>query len=795
MSLEKKDFMNDLYLFYRYFIISQYDDAVPAPHIKKLSRYLMKLKLGGGKNRLAVSMPPRHKLADSTPILTTHGWTTHGELKVGDYVYGLDGKPTEIIGVSDKSLCNQLVTFSDGSQILAHEEHLWTVSKRGNKGLKTIPTSEIKKDYSYIEKNGKKRYRYQLPFINPLNYPKINLPLDPYFLGLWLGDGSSTKPCITHASEDIESIQSIPYEISTVATHKETGVKTTYFSNQNILQTLRKLGLYDNKHIPEIYKRSCVEDRLELLAGLIDSDGSVDKNGRVRFVNTNKKLIDDVYELCVGLGLYPYISIRDKDMMNNYKRNSKYDIKSTQDAYVVGFQPKYEIPTRIPRKQISRTSTHRRLSIIDITTIDGELGKCIEIENPDGIYLAGEKLIPTHNSKSSMVTLAFPLWLILQNPNLNIMIIAGSSGLKENFGIELREQISRIGKFFNIYLSDVKYSNSHLMFCNEDKELYQGGIMLFTSGGGITGNDADYLILDDPYKGNDDEFTPTALQKKIDWVNRVVEQRIEPHTKYCVLHTRWHANDIIGHYKKVANDKYDFVSFPALDEDNKPLWSQKYTTKYLLEKKASVGERVFSSVYQQIPLDQTSDYFNMRHLHFGLPEDYENLLSVRAWDIASSEEISGNDYTAGLKAIKSPGNKFIIKPFVHGRFGRDTKNKVVETAQDDTPNVHVMLETGVAAAGDLLYQEWRKQLSGFIVEQAKPIKSKVDRATPLQNAIEDGKVYVDISDPILRQKLLDEFSSFPNGEHDDIVDATAHAYNYLFKKNDENTAMLGVVYL
>ena len=755
----------------------------------------MNLRLGRGKNRLAVSMPPRHKLADSTPVLTTSGWSTHGDLKVGDYVYGLDGKPTRIIGVSEESLCNQLVTFSDGSKILAHEDHLWTVDKRGNKNLITTSTSEIKKDYSYIEKNGKKRYRYHLPFIEPLHYEKTDLPLDPYFLGLWLGDGSSTKPCITHDSKDIESIDHIPYKISSVATHNDTGVKTTYFSNQDITQTLRKLDLYGNKHIPEIYKRASVDDRLQLLAGLIDSDGSVDKNGRVRFVNVNKRLIDDVYELCVGLGLYPYLQVRDKDVMNQYKRNSKYHIKSTCDDYVVGFQPKYDIPTQLPRKKISRTSTHRRLAITNIETVEGEYGKCIEISNDDGIYLAGKNLTPTHNSKSSMVTLAFPLWLILQDPDLNIMIITGSKDLQEKFGIQLREQINRIGGFFNIYLSDVKYSNRHLMFCNKDKELYQGNIMLFTSGGGITGNDADYLILDDPYKGNEDEFTPSALQKKIDWVNRVVEQRIEPHTKYCVLHTRWHANDIIGHYKKTSADDYNFISFPALDRNNKPLWSQRYTAEGLLKKKASVGERLFSSIWQQVPLDQTSEYFNMKHLHFGLPTDYDNLQTVRAWDIASSEEFTDNDYTAGLRGIRSTENKFIIKPFVHGRFGSKTKNKIVDTASLDTPNTHIVLETGVAAAGDLLYQEWKKQLPGYIVEQAKPIKSKVDRATPLQNAIEDGKVYIDIEDDLLRMKLIDEFSSFPNGDHDDIVDAAAHAYNYLFKKDDDNTAMLGVVYL
>ena len=287
--------------------------------------------------------------------------------------------------------------------------------------------------------------------------------------------------------------------------------------------------------------------------------------------------------------------------------------------------------------------------------------------------------MPPRHSKSSMVTLAFPLWLIFQDPNVNIMIVTGSRSLADKFGIQLREYVRNLGSYFNVYLSDVKQSATHLMFCDKNKKLYRGNLLLANSGGGITGQDADYLILDDPYRGQDEEFTPTALQKKIDWVNRVVEQRIEPHTKYCILHTRWHSNDLIGYYQKTDPDAYEFVEFPALNEDNEPLWKQRYTTDELLKKKEVVGERVFQSVYQQKPIDMTSDFFNMKHLKYGFPEDYVQESVARAWDIASSDSLSDNDYTAGVKMARF-GDYAIILDLIHGRFGSNTKHMIQNTA-------------------------------------------------------------------------------------------------------------------
>lgn len=548
--------------------------------------------------------------------------------------------------------------------------------------------------------------------------------------------------------------------------------------------------------------------------------------------------------------------------------------------------------------------------------------------------------MPPRHSKSSMVTLAFPLWLIFQNPNLKILIVNNSATLSEKFGIQLREYIKKIGPQFGLFLSDVKRSSTHIMFTDENGELHDGSIRLVGAKGSITGQDADYLVIDDPYFGFDD-ITPTLLQKKIDWFHTIIEQRIEPHTKFIILHTRWHpiqndcpvltrngwtthgelkegdyvlhpsgkftkvvkvhppvlvdncfefsngdkiisgdehlwkfhdyknnslklftsqgimnrethvgksylanfkipyknklislidkykvnpiigncitvdahdgmyvvgknltpthnSNDLIGHFHEADPDSYEFIEFPALDENNRPLWKQRYDTDFLLHIKKNVGERVFQSVYQQQPIDMTSNFFNLKHLKFGFPEGYTQEAVARAWDTASSDETTKNDFTAGVKMARF-GDQAVILDLIHGRFGSNTNRMIQNTAFMDTPTCHIVIETGVAAAGELLYQEWQQKLTGFFVSKAKVSgdKSKVDRATPFQNAIEDGKVWIAIEDDATRQAFIDELSGFPLAEHDDITDAASHVFNYLFIDDNkkEYSAKLGIVRL
>lgn len=388
--------------------------------------------------------------------------------------------------------------------------------------------------------------------------------------------------------------------------------------------------------------------------------------------------------------------------------------------------------------------------------------------------------MPPRNSKSSMITLAFPLWLIFQDPNLNILIINNTITLSEKFGIALRDAVREYGYLFNVYLSDVKHSSTHLMFCDKDGNLYNGSIRLTGAGGSITGQDADYIIIDDPYKGEEEEFTPTALQKKIDWFNRVVEQRVEPHTKLLILHTRWHSNDLIGYLQREQATDYKFITFPAIKQDNTPLWPEKYTLEELEKKKGKVGERLFSSIWQQKPLDDTSDFFDIDNIKYK-PLPQNPIHTVRSWDISKGDTLK-SDYTAGTLLSSNKQNQVATTDLVYGQFGNKTKDIIFETAERDGKDVIILIETGVAAAGDLLFQEWKRQLKGYRVKRAKTINSKVDRATPLKNSINDGNFFVDIEDDGLVEIINTELRGFPDGVHDDITDALSHGFNYLSRK-------------
>lgn len=389
--------------------------------------------------------------------------------------------------------------------------------------------------------------------------------------------------------------------------------------------------------------------------------------------------------------------------------------------------------------------------------------------------------MPPRHSKSSMVTLAFPLWLLSQDKTLNILIVNNSAGLSEKFGIQLREYVKRIGPEFDLYLSDVKHSSTYLMFTNHKGELYPGSIRLVGASGSITGQDADYIILDDIYSGFDD-ITPSLLQKKIDWFRTIIEQRIEPHTKLVILHTRWHSEDLQGYLHENYPNDYYFLEFPAIDENGKALWPQRYSIEEYNKKRESMGERQFQAIYQQKPIDLTSNFFHTDHLIFENKFDDYAIGRCRSWDIASSDDSLGDqrDYTAGVPMLKTPGDQYWIFDYEHGQYGNNVKNVIKETAITDSPRYTILLEPGTTGgASKLLYNEYKTALAGYNTRQSEPKGTKADRATPFSNAMYDGKIHICINDNNKRELLLQQLRSFPNGKHDDIVDACAYAYNYL----------------
>ena len=253
------------------------------------------------------------------------------------------------------------------------------------------------------------------------------------------------------------------------------------------------------------------------------------------------------------------------------------------------------------------------------------------------------------------------------------------------------------------------------------------------------------------------------------------------HTKLIICHTRWHTNDLQGYLKEHNPSEYEFLEFPAIKPDGTPLWKERFNIEFLNNQLEEMGERLFSSIYQQQPLDSSGSFFNLDNLRFNEEINSGVISKVRSWDIAYSNEEKGdiNDYTAGIYMQKTIDGFYIISQLTYGQFGNDLKNKIKSTARLDTPNTQILIETGtVGGASRFYFNELKKSLQGYRVKQSEPIGAKVDRASPFRDAVYDGRIIINLPDH-QREQLIRQLQEFPLGRHDDIIDACSYAYNYL----------------
>ncbi len=334
------------------------------------------------------------EISHDIPVLTINGWKNHGDLVIGDYVFNEKGKPVRVNALLGETNKNEyVVDFSNGESITCHAKHEWVVKKRSWKDFRKMETEALFNQP--IRYDGVPYYNYVLPEIEMIDFGRDEvLPIDSYFFGAWLGDGTTGEPTISGVESDIKHIKkSIHYPVSSFTIHKKTGVHTVRFYKNGLKMPKRK-------YIPEEYKRASIEDRKKLIAGLIDSDGSVNKkerekgwkNGRIYITNTNKTLIDDVKEVLQSLG------IRNVSIVKVPACESSSGIKGKKDVYYLGFSPTINFPTNIPRKKITVRNTKRSktITITGIVKTEPKKGRCINVEG--GIYLVGRGLIPTHNS-------------------------------------------------------------------------------------------------------------------------------------------------------------------------------------------------------------------------------------------------------------------------------------------------------------------------------------------------------------------------------------------------------------
>lgn len=348
-----------------------------------------------------------------TPIPTPDGWTTMGAIEVGDMVYDENGNPTRVDFVSEVMYdrpCYR-VEFSDRTSIVADAEHLWVTSNPDRKP-KTYTTEEIAGSL-YRGKPGRvsfgpkgistnTEYAHRLPRVKSLECPDAELPIEPYTLGAWLGDGHNAGSRITGHVDDVvipAEIAREGYAIGSVRVDGRSGSTHTYGvgGKQGCapLQTsLRVLGLLGNKHIPSVYLRSSKRQRISLLQGLMDTDGTCGKSGNCEFNNKNETLARGVLELVRSLGLKAIL--RTKIARCNGKDcGICYRVCFTAAITTIG--PVFRLPRKFERQSIVEGLGQAR-KITAVVPVESVPVKCIQVDSPSRLYLAGEGMVPTHNT-------------------------------------------------------------------------------------------------------------------------------------------------------------------------------------------------------------------------------------------------------------------------------------------------------------------------------------------------------------------------------------------------------------
>jgi len=324
------------------------------------------------------------QLCNTTPIPTPSGWTTMGELKVGDTIYGADGIPTEVTFVTEDQYvdCYE-VRFSDKTSVIAGGPHKWGVyDKKRRYSVKT--TTEILSDLG--------NRRYGVPVMKCAEMAEVDLPIDPYSLGYWLGDGHSYSANISIGFEEIDNIPA-DFRDTFTSISKDRTCYSVRSSNVTH-KLLADNDLVKNKHIPKNYLRSSENQRRELLRGLMDSDGGVHQNSCV-FYTSSTQLRDDFLELARSLG---YVcSYREKQ--------SKLYGASKKISYSVTFMAEdgYEVfkMSRKADKVFCKDKTRKlhKKYITDIVKVETVPSRCITVANKDHLYVCGKGWTVTHNTE------------------------------------------------------------------------------------------------------------------------------------------------------------------------------------------------------------------------------------------------------------------------------------------------------------------------------------------------------------------------------------------------------------
>lgn len=701
-----------------------------------------------------IEIPRDHykALALTTLIPTPQGFKTIKDIKQGDFVFGLDGTIVKVIGESQIYTSNKCyeVTFSSGEKVVCDAGHLWETDVRkvrANKGyteaLSTDTTENIARSVIYNSKIEPKsgnivfEYNHKVQVAKSVQLPDKFLPIPPYTLGAWLGDGSS---CDSHYTCDVKDGQIIieimkdGYKVSKQKAKHAWGILGAFTSD------LRRTGVLNNKHIPEVYLRSSPAQRLALVQGLMDTDGSVSKEGQCSFQNTNFQLVEKSRELIASLGLKP-------SPIATYR--AKLNGQDCGDFYTFSFYPdEFIIPFRLQRK-IDRVRAPKRKQyrqIINVVEVPSVPVKCIMVNSSDGLYLVGEGFIPTHNT--TCYSVCAPIWWALpftdtdenlirslgysdrfikwmkraHNQNTRTLVVSEVIDNAIKIGSRIKQQYES-NDFFQVLFPEVipdttcKWTEKSLTH----KRLLSAGLHgegtydFLGVGGALQSRHYDRVIQDD-LVGRDAIASPSVMETTIDYHKLLVgafDSDGKRDNDEIVVGNRWSYNDLNSHireyepYFRISNHSA-LGGCCSKHRFGKPIFAEEFTVEKLERWKARLGSYHFAAQFLNNPIPPGGAFFNtsdLRYYDIDVTSDIVDDGKVKYAKVKLVHEVVNGQALTDVH----PGHlqrTMVVDPNHSGNEGR-CRHAITVTGVSSKPNRVYLLDCWAEACG---YEEFIQQM-------------------------------------------------------------------------------------
>lgn len=385
--------------------------------------------------------------------------------------------------------------------------------------------------------------------------------------------------------------------------------------------------------------------------------------------------------------------------------------------------------------------------------------------------------MPPRHGKSMTVSETFPSYFIGRNPDKRVIATAYGDSLARKFGRFNRNKLIEFGQsLFDVEISDENGSSNNWSLAG-----HRGGMISTGIGGSITGEGADLLLIDDPFKNAEEANSPTIREKVWSEWESTLSTRLHKGGSVIVIMTRWHEDDLIGRLLQRSPHNWIRLRLPCIAEDEDDLLGRKegealcpelgFDVEWAAKKKIEVGSRTWAALYQQRPSPQSGTILKREWWKFyrQAPAQFDEVL--QSWD-CTFKDAENNDYVVGQVWGRIGADKYLLDQ-VRAKMNLPATIQAIRTLSAKWPRAIAKLIED-KANGPAVIQMLNKEIPGLI--PVNPEGGKVVRAQAVSPEIEAGNVY--LPDPSIAPWIhdyIEECSVFPNGKNDDQVDCTTQA--------------------